>query len=76
MTFPDDLAEAVDSYRSSQEAPPSLTTVVQTALREYLQQRGFLASSSRRPFRITPLGRSGRNDISREHDAYLAGTKK
>jgi hypothetical protein len=74
MTLPDDLAEAVDSYRQSQEAPPSLTTVVQTALREYLRQRGFLGT--RRPFKITPVGRSGRSDISREHDAYLAGTKK
>jgi hypothetical protein len=74
MTLPDELAEAVDQYRQSQEAPPSLTVVVQTALREYLQQRGFLAS--RRPFRITPLGRSGRSDISQEHDAYLAGTKE
>ena len=72
--LPDDLADAVDSYRQSQEAPPSLTTVVQTALREYLRQRGFLVES--RPFRITPVGRSGRSDISREHDAYLAGTKK
>jgi hypothetical protein len=74
MTLPDELAEAVDQYRQSQEAPPSLTVVVQTALREYLQQRGFLAR--RRPFRITPLGRSGRSDISQEHDAYLAGTKE
>jgi metal-responsive CopG/Arc/MetJ family transcriptional regulator len=74
VTLPDDLAEAVESYRQSQEAPPSLTTVVQTALRDYLRQRGFL--TSRRPLRITPVGRSGRSDISREHDAYLAGTKK
>lgn len=74
MTFPDDLADALDSYRQAQEAPPSLTTVVQTALRDYLRQRGFLESRS--PFKITPLGRSGRSDISREHDAYLAGTKE
>lgn len=74
MTLPDDLATAVDSYRQSQEAPPSLTAVVQTALREYLGQRGFLASH--RPFRIAPVGKSGRSDISREHDGYLAGAKK
>jgi hypothetical protein len=74
MSLPDDLAEAVDNYRQAQEAPPSLTAVVQTALREYLRQRGFLAD--RRPFRINPVGRSGRTDISREHDPYLAGTKK
>ena len=74
VTFPDDLAKAVDSYQQAQNAPPSLTNVVQAALREYLLQRGFLASQ--RPFKIAPVGRSGRKDISQEHDAYLAGTKK
>lgn len=74
ITLPDDLAEATENYLRAQEAPPALTTVMQTALREYLRQRGFFAG--RRPFRITPLGKSGRSDISREHDAYLAGTKK
>ena len=43
MTFPDDLAEAVDNYRQAQEAPPSLTTVVQTALREYLRTHPHVA---------------------------------
>ncbi len=42
MTFPDDLAEALETYVQSQEAPPSLTTVVQAALRQYLGERGFL----------------------------------
>jgi len=74
VTLPDDLAEAVDNYLQAQEAPPALTTVVQTALRDYLGQRGFLVS--RQPFRMSPVGRSGRSDIGREHDAYLAGTKK
>jgi hypothetical protein len=74
MTLPDDLAEAVDNYRQAQEAPPSLTAVVQAALRAYLRDRGFLLE--RRPFRITPKGNSGRRDVSENHDAYLAGTKK
>jgi hypothetical protein len=74
MTLPDDLAEAVDSYRQSQDAPPALTAVVQAALREYLRERGFL--QERRPFRITPKGNSGRSDVSENHDAYLAGLKK
>jgi hypothetical protein len=74
MTLPDDLAKAVDSYRQAQEAPPALTAVVQAALREYLRERGFLRE--RRPFRITPKGNSGRADVSENHDAYLAGTKK
>lgn len=74
MTLPNDLAEAVEDYQQSQEAPPALTTVVQAALREYLRERGFLRV--RRTLRIRPAGRSGRHDVSQEHDAYLAGLKK
>ena len=74
MTLPDDLAEAVDNYVRAQETPPALTTVVQAALREYLRERGFLRRH--RPLKIQPVGRSGRSDVSQEHDAYLAGTKK
>ena len=74
MTLPDELAEAVENYRQAQEASPSLTTVVQTALREYLRERGFIREY--RPLKIEPVGHSGRSDISEEHDAYLAGLKK
>ena len=74
ITLPDDLSEAVKSYRRSQETPPALTTVVQVALREYLQERGFLRTYQ--PLKITALGRSGRSDVSVEHDAYLAGLNK
>ena len=52
MTLPDDLAEAVDSYLWSQEVPPALTAVVQTALRKYLREQGFL--QVRRPLKIRP----------------------
>lgn len=75
MTLPDDLAEAIEKYVQSQEAPPALTAVVQAALREYLQERGFLRQY--RPLRITPAPRgSGRNDISVEHDRYFAEGEK
>ena len=75
MTFPDDLAEAVENYQRAQEAPPALTTVVQTALREYLRERGFLRTYM--PLKITPARRgSGRSDVSVNHDLYLAGIKK
>jgi hypothetical protein len=74
MTFPDDLAEAVDHYLASQEARPALTTVVQAALREYLTERGYLRVY--RPLKLTHAGNSGRSDVSEEHDAYLAGTKE
>ena len=74
MTLPDDLAKAVDSYRKAQENPPALTAAVQAALREYLRERGFLRAH--RALKLTAVGRSGRSDISLEHDAYLAGVKK
>ena len=74
MTLPDDLAEAVEKYVQAQEAPPALTTVVQTALREYLRERGFLRTH--RPLKIRPKGNSGRSDVSQDHDLYLTGIKK
>jgi hypothetical protein len=75
MTLPDDLAEAVDSYRQAQEAPPALTTVVQTALREYLGERGFLQPY--KPLKIRPARHgSGSSDGSINHDLYLTGMKK
>lgn len=74
MTLPDDLAEAVDRYVNSHEAPPSLTAVVQAALREYLRERGYLRPY--RPLRLKAVGRSGRSDVSVNHDAYLTGMKK
>jgi hypothetical protein len=75
MTFPDDLAKAMEKYLASQEAPPSLTTVVQTALRQYLGERGFL--KARRTLAITPArSGSGRSDVSQQHDHYLAETHR
>lgn len=75
MTLPDDLAKAVDEYVQAQEAPPALTAVMQAALREYLQERGFLRPY--RPLKITPAKHgSGRSDVSINHDLYLAGIKK
>ena len=75
MTFPDDLAQAMDDYLQSQDAPPSLTTVMQAALREYLRERGFLREF--RPLEITPAKKgSGRSDVSQNHDLYLTGIKK
>jgi len=75
ITFPDDLAEAVEHYRKSKEAPPALTTVIQAALREYLRQRGYLPSY--RPLRITPARKgSGLTDVSTNHDRYFAETEE
>ncbi len=75
MTLPDDLAQAVDNYLQAQEVPPALTTVMQTALREYLGERGFLRPY--KPLRIrTAKHGSGSSDGSINHDLYLTGMKK
>jgi hypothetical protein len=75
MTFSDDLAKAVQKYLASQEAPPTLTAVVQAALRQYLGERGFLRT--RKILEIAPAPKSsGRSDVSQEHDRYLAGTPR
>jgi hypothetical protein len=67
----DDIEEALEAYRRDQEAAPTLTAVAEAALREFLSQRGYLASH--RPLYITPAQRgSGHHDISVEHDRYLA----
>lgn len=74
MTLPDDLAEAVENYVEAQEARPSLTTVVQIALRQFLAERGFLRA--RRTLEIEPARKgSGRLDISQHHDRYLAESR-
>lgn len=74
LTIPDDLAKAVDEYVQAQKVPPSFTDLVQTALREFLRERGFLRTY--RPLKITAVGRSGRSDVSMNHDAYFTGIKK
>jgi len=71
VTIPDDLAAAMERYVRAQEAPPALTAVVQTAMRQFLTDRGYLQAPGR--LRIKPARRgSGRRDVSQEHDRYLA----
>ncbi len=74
VTLPDDLAEAAENYTRARNVPTALTAVVQTALREYLRERGFL--QTHRPLKLEPLGNSGRSDVSVNHDLYLTGLKK
>ena len=72
VTISDELEASLDAYMGQQEVSPSLTAVVQTALREYLARRGF--DQSTRRFRITPARKgSGSRDVSIRHDRYLAG---
>ena len=71
ITLPDDLAARVQAYSESQEVKPTLTALVQAALREYLALRG--AHLPTKPLNITPAPKgSGRRDVSRRHDEHLA----
>jgi hypothetical protein len=75
MTLTDDLADALETYVRAQEVRPTLTAVVQVALREYLAERGFLKVD--RSLKVSPARRgSGSRDGSREHDRYLAKKQK
>jgi hypothetical protein len=72
ISIGDDLETALDSYVSQQEVTPTLTSVVQAALREYLARRGAAPPGS--GLRVSPAKKgSGRSDVSRRHDRYFAG---
>ncbi|MBI3679391.1 MAG: hypothetical protein HY235_03230 [Acidobacteria bacterium] len=73
ITFPDDLEKKLIDYLHQQEAPPSLTILVQAALREYLGNRGYGVATAKR-LRITPssVPRNGPSDVSDRHDSYFA----
>lgn len=76
ITIPDDLERELDAYLEEREAPPSLTTLVQTALRRFLNEAKLESreySPPAGPFRITPSETgSGRDDVSAEHDRHLS----
>lgn len=73
ITLDDELEDAVEAYQRAQDAPPPLTAVTNAALREFLEERGFLTPVARRSFRITPAERgSGATDVSARHDEYVA----
>jgi hypothetical protein len=77
ITIPDDLEAELERYLAAQDAPPSLTAVVQVALRNHLRDeqlrlRGYVPPSE--PFWMEPLEEKddeGEPDVSINHDAYL-----
>lgn len=72
ITIPEPLAEALEAYQRDQEAAPSVTAVVQTALERFLADRGYLGAAPR-VLGITPALRgSGTSTTSEDHDAVLA----
>ena len=70
ITLPDDLEKALAEYTQDQEVSPTLTGVVQAALRQYLAARGYIVPAQ--PLRITPARfGSGDSKGSIEHDRVL-----
>jgi len=75
ITIPDDLERELDAYLAEQDAPPSITSVVQAALRVYLEERkwkarGYHPATNDLNIPIAQT-RSGRRDISVDHDKCL-----
>jgi hypothetical protein len=71
VTIPDDLEDGVEDFVRAQDVPPAITAIMQSALRQFLTDRGFLPA--RRPLHIRPAPRgSGRRDVSQSHDRYIA----
>ena len=49
VTIPDDLEQALQEYQADLEVSPALSAVMQSALREYLEGRGYLHRGSEEP---------------------------
>ncbi len=79
ITIPDDLDAQLRAFLAMQEAPPSLATLIQAALRRYLREQRLKERQfqlPQRPLRITPAASgSGMSDVSVEHDRELAGAE-
>jgi alpha-D-ribose 1-methylphosphonate 5-triphosphate synthase subunit PhnG len=75
ITLSDDLEAQLHSYLAAQDAAPSLTALIDAALRRYLQEKRLEARQFRpaeRPLSITPAeSGSGAADVSVDHDRYL-----
>jgi metal-responsive CopG/Arc/MetJ family transcriptional regulator len=76
ITLPDDLEAEIASYLGNLDAAPSLTSLVEAALRRYLAEKRWESRQYRPPagpLRVTPAGKgSGAADVSLNHDRYLA----
>jgi metal-responsive CopG/Arc/MetJ family transcriptional regulator len=78
ITIPDDLEHELENFLARQETPPSLTNLMQTALRSYLVQkkwneRGYRAPEAQLEMPTAKTG-SGKNNISKDHDHYLSNS--
>lgn len=76
VTIPDGLERELQAWLDSQPAPPSLASVLQAALRMFLDEKRLEALEYQAPtgefsFVVDGEG-SGHSDVSIEHDAHFA----
>jgi hypothetical protein len=63
------LEQALLEFQAAQPVPPTLTAIVQTAMRNYLATSWYIPPSE--PLQITPMvPGSGKTDVSVNHDRY------
>ena len=71
IILPDDIEQALEQFVADQPEPIPITAVIQSAVRDYLGERGYLPSPA--ALRIRPAQRgSSHNDVSVLHDKYLS----
>ena len=77
ITFPDALERKLEAYLAQHRTPPTLSTVVQVALDEYLENQKWIEYDirpARGPFAVTVAEEgSGEPGVSANHHSYSAG---
>jgi metal-responsive CopG/Arc/MetJ family transcriptional regulator len=74
LSLPEDLADALDRFGREQDPPREPSEIVQTALRAYLDDHGYVETDAIRFLTISPAeAGSGVTDVSLHHDRYFAG---
>jgi hypothetical protein len=72
ITLPDAIANALDAYISDQEVPLPANAIVETALKEFLSERGYLPAQQQSLRLTSAVKGSGFKDTSVNHDKILA----
>ena len=76
ITFSDELEAKLSTYLSEQKTPPSLNTVVHTALEEFLEAQKWQAlelhSPTKPELELPTSDADVEPDVSVKHDQYTA----
>jgi len=78
ITLPDDLEAEVEEYLARQEAPPSLTSLVQAALRRFLGERRIFRDDETPDAGSALRSRGGpeASEVAEEPGVYEIGRKR